>query len=154
MGDKTGFRVRVVSVGRGWLYSARLVGVRCFGLGSGGRRNGATVLRWARLGVWRRWAGFCCFWWRGGGGDAGRRGLPGNLWGRGGLRVIVMCSRWSLLRGLLGSRPGQDRSGGRRVRRWSCGLRCCVNRLGWVRLRVRRGCCGPVMGEVGVGRVG
>ena len=35
-----GFRVRVVSVGRGWLCSARLVGVRSFGCRSGGRRTG------------------------------------------------------------------------------------------------------------------
>ena len=66
---------------------------------------------------------------------------------RGGLRVIVMSSRWLLLRGLLGAnRLGQDRSGGRRFRRWSCGLRCCVNRLGWVRLGGWFGCCGPVIG--------
>ena len=43
------FRVRVVSVGRGWLCSARLVGVLCFGLQEWWAVNGVSVLGWARL---------------------------------------------------------------------------------------------------------
>ena len=89
------FRVRVVSVGRGWLCSERLVGVRSFGLQEwwDGER-GVSVLRWAQLGGVAALGGVVLFlvarwWWRRRSARAARKPV-GDGWASGDRDVFAV----------------------------------------------------------------